>query len=207
MAQITFPALPKEERDQALGRYMDAFSRLERMMLMATQVMLNIEVDTLGPIFATLGTRQMIDLLGATAKLRLTTAGAERVKNLCDRIGRRNTRRNHIVHGYWTSYVTPIHGGYDGQWVRRYDHVDPTLMSLEPVDPKVLGFYNFTIPALDKATGHVEEMVQALSVLLLDTPQLLARRQTPEERLRSWVADRLAPSGGVALRLSQYRYP
>jgi hypothetical protein len=143
--------------------------------------------------------RQAIDVLQAAAKLELAEQGAERVRQLCLRISKRNMRRNHIVHGKWAVHVTPVDAG-DGtavaEWTRRYDHIDPSFGG-DPLDPKLLGTYTFTIPALDKATDHVEEMVQALSSLRPPPP-------TAEESLRRWAQDRLARGGGAAWHHAQY---
>ena len=64
--------------------------------------------------------------------------------------------------------------------------VDPTNMRLEPTDPKLLGVYNFTIPALDKATGHVEEMLEVMSALIEDIPSLLPPPQAPAATFLNW---------------------
>ena len=86
MPDLTFhTVLPIEERDQAMGRYMAAFSRLEGMMQIAAQIMLGIDQRTAGPVFATLETRRLIDLLQGAGRLALTDTGANRVKIACDR--------------------------------------------------------------------------------------------------------------------------
>lgn len=192
-----------------MGRYMDTFSRLEVMMQAATLELLQIDEVRARPFFAALGTKQAIDVLQAAAKVELAEEGAERVRQLCIKIAKRNMRRNHIVHGKWNIHVTPVDAG-DGtataEWIRRYDHTDPSLGG-DPHDSKLLGTYTFTITALDKATGHVEEMVQALSSLIEDIPKLRPPPPSPEESFRRWAQARLRPGGGVALRLSQYRFP
>lgn len=207
MADFTIPALPKEERDRAMGRYMDAFSRLEGMMRVAAEILLRIEQGPAGPIFATLGTRQLIDLLGAAAKISLKDEGIARVKNICERIGRRNMRRNHIVHGYWTTFIRAGDDGIEALWIRRYDLVDPSRMQIDPTDPQLLGTYNFTILALDKATDHVEEMVQAMSVLVVDIPALQLPPPSPEERLRSWEEGLRASRAAITRLRVQYHFP
>jgi hypothetical protein len=199
----------REERDKAMGRYMDAFSRLEIMMQTAILEMIQLDQVRTRAFFAALGTKNTIDVLKATAQIELTPEGAERVRKLGLRIAERNMRRNHIVHGKWNIHVTPNDAG-DGtataEWIRRYDHTDPTLGG-DPHDPKLLGMYTFTITALDKATGHAEEMVEALSALIADIPKLRPQPPPPEESFRRWVQGRLERGGGVALRLAQYRCP
>ena len=106
-----------------MGRYMDAFSRLETMMRFITGILLGIDQRSAGPIFATLMTKQLIELLEAAAVLALSPSDAQRVKNLCGKISRRNMRRNHIVHGYWLTHFDVKDGAYTGEWIRTYSNV------------------------------------------------------------------------------------
>lgn len=209
MPENTPHPMDREVRDRALGRYMDTFSRMEGMLRLCIQTLLGLDSFRAYPLFATLMTKQTVELFTAAGKMMLRAEDAERVSKLADRIGRRNMRRNHIVHGHWTIFVEPDGPGNfrAREWIRVYPNADPALAGLQLDDPKLMGFYNFTIPALDKATDHVEEMVQALTALAVELPSLIARLQTPEERFRTWVQGRLESSGGVSLRLSQYRYP
>ena len=205
MADFNLVWPEREERDQALGRYLDAIARMERMLQMVIQELLDLDGVNARPIFATLMTKQSIDLLGAAAKTVLKENDANRVTKLCVRIGKRNMRRNHIIHGYWTCHFPSEEPGTLGIWVRVYDNVDPSLGAFAPLDDKLIGTYNFTIPALDKATGHAEEMVQALSVLLLDTPQLLAQRYTSEEKWGHLVSARLSANAAIIRHPVRYQ--
>ena len=192
-------------RDRAMGRYMDTFARMEGMIQMVIQELLDLDPISARPIFATLGTKQSIDLLGASAKTALNSKDAKRVTDLVTRISKRNLRRNHIVHGRWHIHITPSEAGQTEEWIRVYGNVDPSLDALDPLSEKLIGTYNFTVPALDKATDHAEEMVQALSVLLLDTPMLLARRHTPEEMWSHLVSAHIAANAAVNLHLGPYQ--
>lgn len=125
-------------------------------------------------------TKQSIELLEAAAKLRLNEDGIKRTHRLCEKLGRRNMRRNHIVHGAWGLLTKLYEEGATNEWVRQYSNTDPSLAALMPTDPKLIGIYNFTIPELDRATDHVEEMVLELSALGQDIPQLLVQPRTPE---------------------------
>lgn len=117
-------------------------------------------------------TRQAIDLLGAAAKLHLNAVGIQKIIKLCERLLRRNQRRNSIVHGSWTLAAVISDGGISSEWVRVYNAIDPDKADAKYYDPNVLGFYTFTIPELDKATHHVEEMVLALSEIYAELPAL-----------------------------------
>lgn len=169
---IQLESLPPEVKNAALGRYMDAFSRLEGIIHYTTSEILQIGYQTLSSMFAVLMTKQSIDLLNAVAQEHLTDDGATRVRKICERLGRRNMRRNHIVHGRWTQVVTLTDEGATQQWVRSYQHVSPAMRKLPHTDPKVAGMYSFTIPEIDRATDHVEEMGVELSALCDDLPSL-----------------------------------
>ena len=55
------------------------------------------------------------------------------------------------------------------------------------------------------AAAVVEEMIDALSLLIGDIPSLRSGPPAAEDDWGRWVQDRKKPSGGVSLRLSQYR--
>lgn len=160
---------PTEERDAALGRYMDAWSRLETAINYTTQEILGIDSDAGFVIWAAIQTRQSIEVLDAAAKLKFNAAGRARVANICEQLVRRNMRRNHIVHGFWRFRIQiGMMGGEPqiGEWRRVYDHVDPDK------EPSPNGS-SFTVAELDKTTGHVEEMIEALWSLEQEIPLFL----------------------------------
>jgi hypothetical protein len=177
----SLPPEANEAKDAAMGRYMDAFSRLEGMIHIAISDILQIDFNVLGSVFATLMTKQSIDLLEAVAQEHLTEEGAAKVHKICERLGRRNMRRNHIVHGAWVQFFIIGDEVATQEWVRCYQHVNPALRKLPYTDPKMAGMYAFTIPGLDKATDHVQEMTEAVSALIGDLPSLRLPPQTPEQ--------------------------
>ncbi len=94
---ITTP--PSEAKDVALGRYMDAWSRLESAINVTIQEILELNPDQAHAIWTAVPTFQSIKLLGAAAKLYFGETGQRRVAKLVDQLTRRNIRRNYIVHG------------------------------------------------------------------------------------------------------------
>ena len=167
---------PTDERDAALGRYMDAWSRLETSINYSTQEILEIDADAGFVIWAAIQTRQSIDVLDAAAKLKFNKDGRKRVALICEQLIRRNMRRNHIVHGFWRFKVKiGVMGGEPeiGEWRRVYDHVDPDKEASADGS-------SFTIAELDKTTGYVEEMIDALWSLEQDIPSLLIRPRKAE---------------------------
>lgn len=156
---------PVEARDMALGRYMDTFSRLEGRMKLVVKEVLKLDPITANSIAATLMTKQIIDLLEACVKLNFPDHSG-RITKICKRLSKRNMRRNHIIHGRWEFvWTVDSDGNNDAYWIRNYNHINPDIENLTHDDPKRLGIYTFTIQELDKASGHVQEMNEALSAL------------------------------------------
>lgn len=168
---------PIEPRDASLGRYMDAWSCLETAIHYAAQEILEIEADAAYVIWSAIQTFQAIKVLEAAAKLRLTADGQKRVSKICQKLVRRNIRRNYIIHGAWVQSIrlSFIGGGRTyGPWRRVYSHVDPDM-------PKSGDGSDLTILELDKTTEHVKDVIEALWSLVDDIPQLRVQRQTPAE--------------------------
>lgn len=180
--EITLGALPTEERDQILGKYMDAFSRMEFMVNQTIQALLGSDWEAGRALFAVLYSKQRIDLLESLAWIRLPKETAERVSKVCGKLARRNMRRNHIIHGAWQHTVTVSDDGHVSEWVRNYVPTNPDLAAIHKYDdPKLLGTYTFNLPALERATDHVQEVIEILSQLLGDIHTRLAPPSAPEE--------------------------
>ena len=168
---------PREPRDAALGRYMDAWSRLESAIHYASQEILEIEAGSAYVIWSAIQTFQAIKVLDAAAKIRLNAAGKKRVARICEQLLRRNTRRNFIIHGTWLTSIRLSFAGNPqeyGEWRRVYTHTDPDLPASDDGS-------DLTVPELDKTTGHVEEMIAALWSLVDDIPTLRVQQQTRGE--------------------------
>ena len=138
---IQLENLPSEEKDAAMGRYIDASSQLEGMVQLAIGLIMGIELPTLGSVFAILGVKQSIDLLEAVALDHLNEHGSKRVHSICQRLARRNMRRNHIVHGRWSQAVIVDDEFATQEWVRLYDHGNPEMRKMPYNDPKIAGMY------------------------------------------------------------------
>lgn len=159
---------PTDARDIALGRYMDAWSQLETAIRFVTQEIFQIDADVAFSIWSAVGTAHSIKLLDAAAKLKLNAEGVGRTKTICEKLARRNMRRNAIVHGSWRHKATLNFGTQTwevGEWRRVYDHIDPD----HPTDAPG---YSFTVSELDDTTMHVRDMIEALWSLEEDLPKL-----------------------------------
>lgn len=163
------PEMPAiEARDASLGRYMDAWSRLETAIQYASQEILEIEAQSAYVIWSAIQTFQSIKVLDAAAKIKLNETGQKRVARICEQLVRRNTRRNFIIHGAWLTSIRMSFGGGGsgyGEWRRVYTHTDPNL-------PKSDDGSDLTVPELDKTTGCVEDVTEALWSLVDDIPAL-----------------------------------
>lgn len=190
-----------------MGRYMDTFSLLEGVMRAAVESMLGLHPNVAMICMSVVGTRNLIDLVEASAKLSLNEEGVNKVRAICEKIKRRNMRRNHIVHGYWIAYFQKDDQGHLAQWIRRYDLTDPNQQSLDALDPKLLGVYTFTVPALDKATGHVKDMVEELYQLVQDIPSLRPPQPSPEQKLRMWAEGRIRANAATTVQPVRFRFP
>ncbi|WP_164155433.1 hypothetical protein [Sandarakinorhabdus rubra] len=167
-ASINLESLPpeaSEAKDIAMGQYMDSFGKLEFAIKIAIQEILQVDYKVMGSIFATLMTKQSIDLLEAVASERLNDEGQRKFKDICAKLSRRNRKRNHIVHGAWVQSVIIRDDSVTQEWVRTYQHIDPKLRNIPHDDPRVLGQYCFSIPELKRATDHVEQANRMLSEL------------------------------------------
>jgi hypothetical protein len=89
---------------------MDAWSRLEGMMSETTREILGINDQASRAISATVMARQAIDLFEAAGKLHFNDAGVKRISKLAEKLIRRNSRRNSIVHGSWVQVVIVTDG-------------------------------------------------------------------------------------------------
>lgn len=189
MVNIQIEMLPVDERDAALGKYMDAFSRMEGMLELMVRFLLKTDHIPARAVNSVLYSKQRIDLIEALAASNLSKETAARVAKACERLSRRNMRRNHIVHGIWQQLVLVSDDSVEMMWLRVYSPSDPSLSKLGPDDPKLAGVYSFTIPELDRATGHVEEMLPILGELLKEIREQLPQPPPPEESPDSGTAD------------------
>jgi hypothetical protein len=181
MVNIQIEMLPVDERDAAMGKYMDAFSRMEGLLELMVRFLLKTDHTPARAVNAVLYSKQRIDLVEALASACLSEETAAKVARACERLSRRNMRRNHIVHGQWQQLVLVGDDSVEMMWLRAYSPSDPSLSKLPPDDPKLMGVYSFTIPELHRATDHVEEMLPVLSALLGEMREQLAPPPPPEE--------------------------
>ena len=174
---------PTEERDVALGQYMDAWSRLETILLELLRELLHTDDAATVAVGATLGARQLKDLLNALAALRMRPEGTQKMARLCNRFSGLNTKRNHIIHGRWAVVVHLRTDGNTVAWVRSYTPVDPALAMAggDYTKPKIGDHFAFTIKQLRGAQAHVSALMGDASAFIGELPSLrLSFEQRPQ---------------------------
>lgn len=94
--------LPPDEKHVALGRFMDAWSKLEGLLRQKTALLLlTAHEPTARTIVAPLSGKTLMDTNIRLVSLHLPKAGLDEYKGMAKRFGTLNTKRNTIAHGYW----------------------------------------------------------------------------------------------------------
>jgi len=158
---------------------------MEGFVQMIFRELLGTDGNAAMAVFASMGTKQMKDVLTALGAIRLTNDGAKRLGTLCERLTKQNTKRNHIVHGAWSTVVI-ISDAPEGRkkitttWVRRYIPVQhEAAQNAARYDlPKVGGVTAFTIPQLNVTRTHVLALMGDFSTFYGEIPSL--RKPDPQ---------------------------
>ncbi|MEO1014878.1 MAG: hypothetical protein AAFX08_06775 [Pseudomonadota bacterium] len=152
------------ERDQSLGRFMGKWSSLEQTLQSLTHTLMGGPYSTVGVVFSNCsGIKQIIDLISGLAELNLTTTEFRELSSLLERLRKKNTKRNRLVHGVWVPEITidcdaknrPVVSKY--VWARIYT---PTSLAEQAKiqdikNSKVRSKYRFTIEDVEKVTLEV----------------------------------------------------
>lgn len=117
-------------RHTALGLFMDSWSLLESQLHFLMSKLLGVDLASTGAVMATLGIKQIIDLMIGLGKIKLVRDDAEALVNLTERLSKLNTKRNTLVHGHWVLEANVM--VKSGEAVLRTQF----LRELTPLDPK-----------------------------------------------------------------------
>jgi hypothetical protein len=103
MTDSTITALPTEERDLALGNFMDACSELEANIRQLLSVLSGAHPQTSFSIATAIpDIGRMCELLLALGELQLDDPVMQKeLKDICDYLLKSSKFRNSIVHGQW----------------------------------------------------------------------------------------------------------
>lgn len=89
----------------ALGRFMDEWSKLELTLNSLLAKILQVEPHNMPVLVNSLGTRGLLDVLSNLGADMFDEPTTNTLVSIISRIKEANTRRNHIVHGYWMLHV------------------------------------------------------------------------------------------------------
>ncbi len=152
------------ERDQSLGQFMGKWSGLEQTLQSLMHTLMGGPYSAVGVIFSNCsGVKQISDLVSGLAELKLNASEFGQLKSLLERLRKKNTKRNRIVHGVWVPEITidgdeknrPIVGKY--VWARIYTPTSPAEQAKvqDRKNTKERSKYRFTIEDLNKITLEI----------------------------------------------------
>lgn len=128
-----------DERHIALGKFMDAWSDVERVVGTLLSHVVGTPSENIAVLMNALGTRGQMDVLNVLGRIGLSEAETDALTALLERLKTNNTRRNHIVHGRWMLEL------------RAYSHNGRLITRLEQ-----FRIYDVSDPAMRRALRHVE---------------------------------------------------
>lgn len=120
-----------DEHHLKLGLFMDAWSRLEQIIVLVLAGLLHTDHRRARIVMAAVSTRQLIELIKGLGYVTLSGIAHSDLVRLADRVGRLNSKRNALVHGHWVLEALVC--------VRRNEAVLMThfLRETTPTDPEV----------------------------------------------------------------------
>jgi hypothetical protein len=181
--------LPTEERDLALGRFMDAWSELEANLRALLSVLSGAPAEASFSIAAAIpDTGRLRDLLLALGRLQLEDGRDQtELSEICEYLLIQNRYRNSIVHGQWlltnNRAQTSVRGVvHPYMWVRAYTLVDKTkeFNAVLGRDVKAEDQYVFTVERLEQRVQKVRDFSGRISKL---TEEIRGRVRLPKRGL------------------------
>ena len=167
------------ERHTALGKFLDAWSRLEGMMaFIVADLLVSGDMRDATLILSSLGTKQIMELLRTLAESKLAGDHRKALINFVERVGKLNTKRNTLVHGHWVLEALVLKKGSDAvlrtQFVRESAFMDPRTLELisDHRNQKERVRHVFTLKRIDGATRDIEKLAAELGDFL----QLLKKK-------------------------------
>ena len=173
------------ERDQSLGRFMGKWSGLELTLQSLTHTLMGGPYSATGVVFHNCqGIKQIGDLISGLGELNLTSAEFGQLHSLLERLRKKNTKRNRIIHGVWIPEITigsddrnrPIVAKY--VWARVYTPTSPAEQqkTTDVNNPGARSKYRFTIEEIDKITLEVMQLRNDIGTFLAP----VSKRLRPE---------------------------
>jgi len=174
---VYMPQYHRQQRDQALGIYMDAWSRAEGALLSIMSDMISPEPHIGRAIFAVLSAAQIRDVMTALSRTAYEGDGQKKLEKLLERVKRAATKRNRIVHGRWKLEIDMNHDTgivFNAEWARLYEPSDPEQLALveDSVNGgKVRDCNCFTVAHLLRGSQEVDRLLEDLLNFRTATPK------------------------------------
>ena len=130
--QIPEPDVSQADCDQALGTFFRCWDQLELALFNLLHKLLDSDVGTARILFySDMNLRTMREIIGQLGKHRLKQNDHRKLIALTRRLKNAATKRNRIVHGTWTLFLTmpppprakPLRAE-SVKWVRQYNPID-----------------------------------------------------------------------------------
>jgi hypothetical protein len=160
---------PTNERDLELGRFIDAYGRLESVIFLVFASMLGIGFIEARDIFENnLDGPSLRSAISSLSRSRLESAAVGDLDRILDRVRTHATKRNHVIHGNWTLDMKFDVGPTlkSAEWIRVYQPTDPAhredLESKRP-SAKIKAKYHFSITDLKRVTHEVQAIINDLA--------------------------------------------
>jgi len=147
-----------DERHVALGKFMDAWSKVEMNIRLILSVLIDTDNETMPTVMNALGTRGQLDVMLSLAHVKLTAQANIEIEALLERIKVNNTKRNYIVHGYWAlEFKLVSQGNKPGLVHRQYRVYDPSGIPLPKgaAEQAESAKYRFSIPRINSLTTEL----------------------------------------------------
>ena len=94
---------PADAKHAALGRFMDTWSKFELQLRNKLQeILLSAHQPTAEAVAYSVSGKALMDLLFNLASIHLSGKDKTEYLALSERFGKLNTKRNYLVHGWWT---------------------------------------------------------------------------------------------------------
>jgi hypothetical protein len=158
-----------DEHHLKLGLFMDAWSRLEQILVLTLAGLLQTHHSRSLLVLEAISSRQLIELMKRLALRTLNGPARDELLRLADRMSRLNSKRNTLVHGHWileaVVYVRRGDAVLACQFLRETTPTDPEIakMILKPENQKVRIKHCFTLKRIDAATRDALALVKAFA--------------------------------------------
>lgn len=170
----------------ALGRFLDTYGKLELKLHSVARFMIGAGHEVGAAVTSSLSGKSLIDLITTLAETCLPDDHHKELVGLMERLKKINTKRNHLVHGYWAAEVV-VYNERDGRLAinvsvnREYMPISKSdrLGLLQRKNQKLRDKYMFSPPRIVAAGVDVDTFHDDLSTFVgKHFPDLTSQKQS-----------------------------